>query len=276
MKKIDGYIQLTRPINLLIAFVSIFMGGFVTGSIQPLARLLFACLSGTFIAAGANAVNDFYDLEIDRINRPKRPLPSGRISPTHAHVFSIVLFILGIVFSVFIHMAGTIIAISSSVLLYLYSLRLKRTVLWGNITVATITGMAFVYGGMAVGRTRVAMVVGVFAFFYHGAREIIKDVEDIEGDQAQGISTLPIRYGVKSALVWITIALIILIGLTFIPYVLGIFSVYYLVIVVVGVDFFLVYVLMSMWRNSEPRNLGRLSVWMKADMLMGLLAVYLG
>jgi len=276
MKKIDGYIQLTRPVNLLIAFVSIFMGGFITGSIQPLAKLLFACLSGTLIAAGANAVNDFYDLDIDRINRPKRPLPSGRVSPTHAHVFSIVLFIAGIVFSVFIHMAGVIIAISSSVLLYLYSLRLKRTVLWGNITVATITGMAFVYGGMAVGRTREAMVVGVFAFFYHGAREIIKDVEDMEGDQAQGISTLPIRYGVQRALVWVTIALIILIGLTFIPYVLGIFSMYYLVIVVVGVDLFLVYVLISMWRNPESRNLGRLAVWMKADMLMGLLAVYLG
>ena len=276
MKKIDGYIQLTRPINLLIAFVSIFMGGFITGSIQPLARLLYACLSGTLIAAGANAVNDFYDLDIDRINKPKRPLPSGRVSPKHAHVFSILLFIAGIVFSVFIHMAGVIIATSSSVLLYLYSFRLKRTVLWGNITVATITGMAFVYGGMAVGRTREAMVVGVFAFFYHGAREIIKDVEDMEGDQAQGISTLPIRYGVKRALVWITIALIILIGLTFIPYVLGIFSVYYLIFVVVGVDLFLVYVLISMWRNPESRNLGRLAVWMKADMLMGLLAVYLG
>ena len=129
---------------------------------------------------------------------------------------------------------------------------------------------------MAVGRIREAMVVGVFAFFYHGAREIIKDVEDMEGDQAQGISTLPIRYGVPIALVWITITLIILIGLTFIPYVLGIFSVYYLIFVVVGVDLFLVYVLISMWRNPESRNLGRLAVWMKADMLMGLLAVYLG
>jgi geranylgeranylglycerol-phosphate geranylgeranyltransferase len=276
MKKIDGYIQLTRPVNLLIAFVSIFMGGFITGSIQPLAKLLFACLSGTLIAAGANAVNDFYDLDIDRINRPKRPLPLGRIPPTHAHVFSIVLFIVGIVFSVFIHMAGVIIATSSSVLLYLYSFRLKRTVLWGNITVAAVSGMAFVYGGMAVGRVREAMVVGVFAFFYHGAREIIKDVEDMEGDQAQGISTLPIRYGVQRALVWVTIALIILIGLTFIPYLLDIFSVYYLAIVIVGVDLFLIYVLISMWRNPEPRNLGRLAVWMKADMLMGLLAVYLG
>ena len=79
MKTITGYIQLTRPVNLLIALLSIFIGGFVTGTIHPLLKLLLASFSGMLVAAGANSINDYYDLEIDRINKPKRPLPSGLI-----------------------------------------------------------------------------------------------------------------------------------------------------------------------------------------------------
>lgn len=276
MQMIKGYIQLTRPVNLMIAFVSIFIGGFVTGTIQPVIKLLFACISGALVAAGANTVNDYYDLEIDRINKPKRPLPSGLVSPKQAHIFSILLFMIGIGFSLLIHHLGFLIALSSSTLLYLYSYRLKRTVLWGNLIVAFISGLAFVYGGLAVGRTHEAIIVGIFAFFYHLGREIIKDVEDVEGDKTQGIKTLPIVYSVKIALSWATVVLVFLMGLTLVPYFVRIFSLLYLIVVVVGVDLFLLYVLVSMWRQPEPGNLGRLAVLMKADMLMGLLAVYLG
>ena len=276
METIRGYIRLTRPVNLFIAFLSIFVGGFVTGSIQPLAKLLLACASGTLIMAGANAVNDYYDYDIDRINKPQRPLPAGLVPPEKAHGFSIGCFLLGICFSLFIHLPGIVIAVGSSILLYLYSYLLKRTVLWGNVTVALVSGLAFVYGGLAVGRIREAFVVGIFAFFFHWGREIIKDVEDMEGDQSAGIGTLPIRYGVRAALCWATGVLVVLIGLTLIPYIMRIFSVSYLIVVVAGVDVFLVYVLISMWRKPVAANLGRLAILMKADMLMGLLAVYLG
>lgn len=276
MEMIRGYIRLTRPVNLFIAFLSIFIGGFVTGTIQPLGKLLLACVSGTLIAAGANAVNDYYDYDIDRINKPQRPLPSGLVPRKGAHEFSILCFLAGIGFSLFIHLFGIIITIGSSMLLYFYSYRLKRTVLWGNITVASVSGLAFVYGGLAVGRVGEALIVGIFAFFYHWGREIIKDVEDIEGDRSVGIGTLPIRFGVRMALCWATGVLVILIGLTLIPYIMGIFSVSYLIVVVAGVDVFLVYVLISMWRKPAAANLGRLAVLMKADMLLGLLAVYLG
>lgn len=276
MQMMKGYIQLTRPVNLLIACVSIFIGGFVTGTIQPVIKLLFACISGALVAAGANTVNDYYDLEIDRINKPRRPLPSGLVPPKQAHIFSIVLFMIGIGFSLFIHLLGFLIALSSSILLYLYSYRLKRTVLWGNLIVAFISGLAFVYGGLAVGRKHEAIIVGIFAFFYHLGREIIKDVEDVEGDKTQGIKTLPIVYSAKIALSWATLVFVFLMGLTLVPYFARIFSILYLIVVVVGVDLFLLYVLVSMWRQPEPGNLGRLAALMKADMLMGLLAVYLG
>lgn len=273
---IKGYILLTRPVNLLIAFLAVFIGGFVTGSIQPLVKLLLACFSGMFISAGGCSINDYYDLEIDRINRPRRPLPSGMVSLRQAYVFSLILFVVGVVIAFFINLLGFLIALGSSFLLYFYSMRLKGTVIWGNITVAIITGLAFVYGGLAIGRIQEALIVGIFSFFFHWGREIIKDVEDMEGDRSAGIVTLPIRFGVRAALCWATGVLVVLIGLTLIPYIMGIFSVSYLIVVVAGVDVFLVYVLISMWKKPVAANLGRLAVLMKADMLMGLLAVYLG
>jgi len=271
-----GYILLTRPVNLSIAFLSIFMGGAVTGTIQPLAKLLLACLSGTLIAAGANAVNDFFDIDIDRINKPMRPLPSGMVGPKQAHALSLCCFALGIGISAFIHIPGLVIAVLSSFLLYFYSYRLKRTVVWGNVTVALVSGMAFVYGGLAVGRIRQAAVVGIFSFLFHWAREMIKDAEDVEGDRAAGIRTLPIAYGIRVTLVWAAAVMAVLTAATLVPYWMGWFGKAYLVTVVLGVDCFLACVGVSMFRRPEPKHLGKLAVLMKADMLVGLLAVFLG
>jgi geranylgeranylglycerol-phosphate geranylgeranyltransferase len=276
MSAIRGYILLTRPVNLLIAFGSIFVGGFVTGTIHPFSKLMLACFSGALIAGGANSINDYYDLEIDRINKPGRPLPSGLVKPLQAQLFSLVLFALGIVAGSFIHLPVFIIAFSSSVLLYLYSFRLKRTILWGNLTVALLSGMAFIYGGLAVGRTREAAIVGIFSFLFHLSREIIKDIEDMKGDRSEGLITLPLKYGIKNALVLTSIVMVVLIGLTLVPYFMKFFSLVYLIIVIAGVDFFLIYILFAMWIRPIPEHLGRLAVLMKADMLVGLLAVYLG
>lgn len=271
-----AYIQLTRPVNLLIAFISIFIGGFVTGTVHPLNKLLLACLSGTFIMAGANAINDVFDLEIDRINKPRRPLPSGRIPISSARIFAFCLFIAGCTLGVPIHWLGFGIAITACIWLYLYSWRLKRTVLWGNFSVAFLSGLAFVYGGLAIGRWIQALIVGIFAFFFHFVREIIKDMEDIEGDQADGVVTLPIRYGIRPAQCWATGLAVILIGLTVIPFIAHIFNWIYLVTVIAGVDLVLIGIIYIMWKSPTRDNFGRISTIMKADMLIGLVAVFLG
>ena len=87
MKTINGYIKLTRPPNLIIALFSIFIGGFVTGKIEPLEKLIMACFSGLFVMAGANSINDYFDREIDKINRPSRTIPAGLVTPNQAYVW---------------------------------------------------------------------------------------------------------------------------------------------------------------------------------------------
>ena len=89
------YLLLTRPVNVIIGGLSIFIGALVTGTIQPLNKVLLACLSGGLVAAGANTINDYFDVEIDRHNKPYRPLPAGKVSLKSAFVFSLSLLVLG-------------------------------------------------------------------------------------------------------------------------------------------------------------------------------------
>ncbi|MBN1895958.1 geranylgeranylglycerol-phosphate geranylgeranyltransferase [bacterium] len=271
-----GLFLLMRPLNVLIAFLSIFIGGLITGTIHPLKKLLLACLSGSIIAAGANSINDYFDLEIDRINKPQRPLPLGRITKAQAWGFSMVCFLTGIAVSTGIHATGFAIALLSSIVLYVYSWKLKGTVIWGNLTVAFITGLAFVYGGLALGRIRQSLVLGVFSFFFNFAREVIKDIEDQAGDRSNGMMTFPIRYGNRPSLLLATLTMAVLVVLTVLPYLFGWFPIRYLIAIVLGVDLFLFYVVTEMWRDSSPQKMGRLSFWMKVDMFMGLLAIYIG
>ena len=135
MKKMKSYIELTRPANGLIAAVSIFIGAVITGDIDPLWRILVACISGMCIAGGGNAINDYFDVEVDRINRPQRPIPSARITRTEALLFSLLLLIVGTIIGFIVSWKTGIIALGCSFLLILYSFR--STQLWFIIAFLT-------------------------------------------------------------------------------------------------------------------------------------------
>ncbi len=274
--RLKYFLLLSRPLNVLIAMISIFIGAFITGTIQPLLNLIFACLSGGFIAAAANAINDYYDIEIDKINKPYRPIAAGIISPQEGFAYSLTLFAVGIVLGFLINWPAFFVSVFSSILLFVYSYHLKRTVLLGNLSVSLITALAFIYGGIAVNRLGYALIPAIFSFFYHLGREIIKDVEDIEGDRADKIKTLPIQYGARLALIVATGVYIFLVLLTLIPYLVKIFGMYYLITVLFIVDGIIGYVIFSLWKNSASKNLSRLSLILKLNMFAGLLAIYLG
>ena len=276
MKKIKALFILTRPVNVLIGGLSIVIGAFIAGSLQPVINVVLAAFSGGIIAGAANSINDYYDLKIDKINKPYRPIPAGLVTQKEAFCFSIALFIVGLVLGALINWKALLIAIFACVVLYLYSARLKRTVLWGNLSVSLISAFAFIYGGVAVNRLNAALIPAGFAFLFHLGREIIKDVEDQKGDLADNAKTLPIQYGTNVALSVTTIVFILLIIATFLPYIFNVFGFIYLLVVILGVDLVVIYVIFSIWKNPQPANLGRLSTILKIDMLMGLFAIYVG
>jgi geranylgeranylglycerol-phosphate geranylgeranyltransferase len=169
-----------------------------------------------------------------------------------------------------------IIAFSISLLLFFYSYRLKRLPLIGNLAVSFSTGMAFIYGGIAVHRVVETLIPAIFAFFYHFGREIIKDIQDREGDTSEKARTFPIIYGNRLSLILTTLNFALLTVLVFLPFLFGWYGIKYILVILFGVYPVIFFSVWSMWRNQTPGNLGFISNLLKADMLVGLLAIYLG
>jgi geranylgeranylglycerol-phosphate geranylgeranyltransferase len=276
VKRTLNYLKVTRPQNNLIAAVSVLVGAAISGPIDSWRKVLFACLSALFISAGGNSINDFFDLEIDRVNKPHRPLPKGEITSLSALRFSISLFLIGITLSFWIKFLSILIAFVACGLLVVYSAFLKKRLLWGNLTVSLVCALAFLYGGLATDDFRISLIPATFALLFHLGREILKDIEDMKGDTISGASTLPIRLGVNFSLVFGSLVFALLIVLTVLPYVFHVFSLRYLILVMLGVDPVIVYVIWSMWQNPSSSNLHHLANILKADMVLGLVAIYLG
>ena len=181
MNKLSAFIHISRPSNVLIAFLSIVIAAAVAGSLQPWVNVLLAAFSAALITIGANVINDYFDIQIDAINKPHRPLPSGLLSKREAFFYFILVYLSAWTLAFSIGQVMFIIAFLIGILLFFYSFKLKRTVLWGNIVVSFSTAMAFIYGGLAVDRLEGTWFPAAFAFLYHFGREIIKDIQDMEG-----------------------------------------------------------------------------------------------
>ncbi|MDE0556622.1 MAG: geranylgeranylglycerol-phosphate geranylgeranyltransferase, partial [Candidatus Poribacteria bacterium] len=207
MKRVLAYVELARPLNGIIAFISAWLGGLFAsqGITENLldTRLLLVSTAALLLLSAGNAINDYCDYNIDRINRPQRPLPSGRIQRRHALIFAIVLIGIGIYLGTRINRNATGIAILVSAALVSYAFWLKRTVFVGNLVVSGLTGVTFISGGVAIDSVPGTLVPAIFAFLFTAAREIIKDLEDTEGDMKNGVRTLAIlnrRLAVATAL----------------------------------------------------------------------------
>lgn len=187
-----------RPANALVAGIAAIIGYLMaTGTVVPGTILLLVVV---FLITGAgNAINDYYDAEIDRINRPERPIPAGAVTEPQALLFSAILFIAGILCSLFTNPLCAGIAIANSILLVLYAAFLKRTPGLGNAAISYLTASIFLFGGAFSGMdglVRVIPIAGI-TFLAMLARELWKDAEDLEGDASGGADTVPLRIGVR-------------------------------------------------------------------------------
>ncbi len=228
-----GLIELTRPVNVIAASVLTFIGAFVAGGVIEEPVGVGAAVAATGLAVGAgNAINDYFDREIDRINQPDRAIPRGAVSPRGALVFSVVLF--GGAVGLAVTLPATAIAIAGINLLALvaYTEVFKGLPGVGNALVAYLVGSTFLFGAAAVGAIEPAIVLFVLASVATLAREIIKDVEDIEGDREEGLNTLPIAIGERRALVVATVLLVAAVIASPLPFFLTEFGVAYLLVVV--------------------------------------------
>jgi geranylgeranylglycerol-phosphate geranylgeranyltransferase len=217
--RLAGFFTLTRPVNSLVAGLAAIVAYLIdTGTVIPESLLLFFIVA--LITAAGNVINDFFDAEIDAINRPDRPIPSGAVSKGAARGFAVTLFLAGVLVSFFTNSLCIGITIINSVLLIAYAAKLKRTPLIGNIVVAYLSASIFLFGGALNGIDGLVRIIPVAAitFFAMLSRELLKDAEDVEGDREGGADTMPIRIGIKKTSEIALISSVLAVAASFIPY----------------------------------------------------------
>jgi 4-hydroxybenzoate polyprenyltransferase len=209
--------ELSRPFTLVAPALG-FASGAVTaaGAAPPepwsAALILHPVIGLTMAAvlnAASNALNQIYDLEIDRINKPKRPLPSGRLSIREAWIFTLVTYAVALVLAWNVAPQGrrecfwiVVVATAITVLYSAPPFRTKRLGIWANVTIAIPRGVLLKVAGWSAVKTVVAVepwfIGAIFGLFLLGA-STTKDFADMEGDARGGCRTLPIIYGVRRA-----------------------------------------------------------------------------
>ena len=214
-----GLVILTRPLNAVTAGLAAIVAYLIaTGTVMPAALLLFSVV--TLVTAAGNVINDYFDVEIDRVNRPDRPIPSGQVGLPAARAYAVMLFLAGILVCFFTNVLCIAIAVFNSLLLIGYAARLKRTPLFGNITVSYLAASMFLFGGALGGLPEFLHVMpfAVMTFFAMLARELVKDGEDVEGDKVSGAVTIPIRYGMKATMLLALVCALLGIVVSLVPY----------------------------------------------------------
>ncbi len=280
MRRVWMFLRVLRPVNVLMIMVGVALGGVLSGSVGALQgaageRLLWAAFSAALIGGAANSLNDVLDLEIDRINRPERPLPSGLVSVTTARLVWGLGTVAGVALAAFLSLTHLALALGAVGLLVVYNVSLKRALLLGNLVVAFVIGLAIVYGGWAVGPLGPALVGASFAFLTTLAREIVKDIEDAAGDAVAGARTLPLVYGIPVAVRATIGVLFVTLLLTPLPFFLLNYRGLFLLLILVAAAL-LLYVL---WIFLGPRPEARArqaSHLLKAVMVAGMAALAFG
>jgi geranylgeranylglycerol-phosphate geranylgeranyltransferase len=274
---IKVWLALTRPLNVFITFCAVFIGALITGFLTPLSNLLVAMASAALICAGGNALNDYFDIEIDRINKPHRPLPSGAIKRSHALLFALILMAAGLSLSFFINENTLIIALVAILLLTAYNGYLKRNGgLLGNFTVSITGALPIAYGGAAVNHLEAILFPTVFAFLFHLGREIIKDLEDVIGDTRAKSCSIPTRFSPRVSYRIGFVPLFVLFCITPLPYLFRWYSILYLLLVIPFVNLLLLASFFYFRKKLDPGNLHRLSMVLKLSMVFGLLSLIAG
>ncbi len=202
-QKARGVFQIFRPELPTAAGVCVLLGQVLAlGAVPPLPALGLGFACGFLLSGSALITNDYFDLEVDRINAPQRPLPAGILTPSEVLTLGLVTAVLGLAAAAAFGPLAFGVSLIIWLLGFLYNWRLKAAGLWGNLIVATSVGATFVLGGIIVGHPwhPTVWTFALIALVFDLAEEIAGDAMDAEGDQQRGSRSLALVYGRTTAL----------------------------------------------------------------------------
>lgn len=270
----NPFLEIIRPVNCLMAAVAVLVGVIVASG-EPFALSTFLGFIVAFAACGAGfIINDYFDFDIDSINRPMRPLPSGKISLLWAHRLALLLFVAGILLSLFINALALIIAAFNSLLLYAYGWKIKKAGgIEKNLTVSYLVASPLLFGGAVAGNVEPTFYLVLLAGLANTSREIVKDIEDFEGDRLFA-ATLPQKIGFKNSAKLAQAFMLAALVLSPLPYITGILGKYYLFFVSLANVLFLVS--FAFLQNITVQKAKKTQRFIKLGMFLALVAFLIG
>ena len=236
--KLGGYARLTRPVNCVMMGIAVIVGAALANpnmgsSSWP--NLVYGFITGFMLTAASMTINDYYDWQIDAINEPKRPIPSGLVKPRNAMIFAAVLSILGFATAYLTNVYCLVTAVVAWMVFAAYTTIGKRSGLPGNFLVSVCVAIPFIYGSLAiVAAVRLnVLLFASMAFLSNTGREITKGVVDVKGDVTASVKTMAVRYGEKSAAAVAAAFYLLAVLLSPIPWLLGLVSFWFIPFVLV-------------------------------------------
>ena len=277
MKNIKNYFLLTRPLNMLISGLAMVVSAAILDSLDETRTSVLIVLTVMSYTAAANVINDVLDLEIDKINRPFRPIPSKNLKKGTVLKFSFTLFLIGSILALQLSPSAQFISLVISMpLMIVYSTHLKSKPLIGNIAVSFIIGLSFIFCGAAFENIVPMWTPGILAFSLTLIREIIKDIADLEGDRVAKCKTYPIQYGLEATVKLVSILSFTVSLVLLLPYFNNVYNYWYLIILLIGVELPLIIVVFLLVKNPTILAANQGSKILKFSTIMGLIAIYLG
>ena len=270
---LKDFVSILRPLNCAMAALGTFIGYSVAvQTIEFTQEIGITMLVAFLICGGGMVINDYFDRHIDKKLHPNKPIPSGRILPKIAMIYTLLLFIAGNVLAVlFLPMASIIIAVAFTILLIIYSAILTKAKYIGNLVVASGTAFTLIFGASLAGNYLVIAPLAIAALFANLARELIKDLEDKETDKGNKI-TLPMMISEKKTESFIFLDYMIAIIAVYIPVLLLSFGKPVFVVIVSIANFMFLY----SFRETLKKDYGRAQLLAKGAMFLALIGFLLG
>ena len=223
------------------------------GAIPKISLMLLGFALGLFLSSSAMIFNDFFDLEVDRINSPHRPLPSGKLTMPEVISFGMITAIIAWIIAFVINPLVLVICLILWFLGFLYNWKLKAAGIWGNLIVSINVAMTFILGGISAGQVSnpLVWIFGLIAFFFDLGEEIAGDAMDMEGDKKRASKSLAILYGKNPALRISAISFGIVILLTLLPIWMGETSLAY-IIPILAMDLIIIFLTDRLLKAPTP------------------------
>ena len=271
-----------RPVNCAMMGFAVIVGASVVQVETPSfsdadLKFFLGFLTGFTLTGASMAINDYWDREIDRINEPDRPIPSGLVSTSESLFLAASLISIGLVAALFTNLPCLAVAILTLIVSVTYNTKGKQTGFLGNLLVSLCVSIPLIYGGFLVGAVLepAALLFAVLAFLACTGREVTKGIVDVEGDRDKNIRTIVVSYGEKAGAYVASFFYVLASGLSLAPVYLKLVSFWFLPFVLIADAGFISSSLLLI-RDYSRQNARRIKNVVLLWMMFALLAFIVG